>query len=98
MSTWYTSSTSLSPSTTLTIFFSYDVSRLFVSSSSLLSACYRSDNNSSISNAASASTSTFTTALVFNAAVFGAELAIFTLVRPYFPAIYQPRTYVPPEE
>lgn len=30
--------------------------------------------------------------------MFGAELAIFTLVRPYFPAIYQPRTYVPPEE
>ncbi|GJE85442.1 DUF221-domain-containing protein [Phanerochaete sordida] len=50
-----------------------------------------------ISDAASASTSTFTTALVFNAAVFGVELAIFTLVRPYFPAIYQPRTYVPPE-
>ncbi|KAF7790505.1 hypothetical protein EIP86_001460 [Pleurotus ostreatoroseus] len=50
-----------------------------------------------ISNAASASTSTFTTALVFNAIVFGAEIAAFTLVRPYFPAIYQPRTYVPVE-
>lgn len=35
------------------------------------------------------------TSLVFNAIVFGAELAVFTLVRPYFPAIYQPRTYVP---
>ncbi|KIP07239.1 hypothetical protein PHLGIDRAFT_30114 [Phlebiopsis gigantea 11061_1 CR5-6] len=53
---------------------------------------------SSIESASSASTSTFTAALVFNAAVFGAEIAVFTLVRPYFPAIYQPRTYVPPED
>ena len=58
----------------------------------------RSGSSTDISNAASASTSTFVTALVFNAAVFGAEIAAFTLARPYFPAIYQPRTYVPPEE
>ncbi|KAI0070905.1 DUF221-domain-containing protein [Panus rudis PR-1116 ss-1] len=50
-----------------------------------------------ISNATSASTDTFVTALVFNLIVFGAELAVFTAVRPYFPAIYQPRTYIPPE-
>ncbi|RPD56035.1 DUF221-domain-containing protein [Lentinus tigrinus ALCF2SS1-6] len=52
---------------------------------------------SSISSATSASTSTFVTALVFNLAVFGIELGVFTLVRPFFPAIYQPRTYIPPK-
>ncbi|OCH87240.1 DUF221-domain-containing protein [Obba rivulosa] len=55
-------------------------------------------SSSSISNATTASTSSFVTALIFNAAVFGIELAVFTLVLPYFPAIYQPRSYVPPEE
>ncbi|EDR08235.1 uncharacterized protein LACBIDRAFT_297697 [Laccaria bicolor S238N-H82] len=44
----------------------------------------------------SASTATFVTALVFNAAVFGIELVIFTLLRPYFKAIYEPLTYTPP--
>ncbi|KAI0676509.1 DUF221-domain-containing protein [Trametes maxima] len=53
--------------------------------------------STSASDAANASTSTFVTALVFNAAVFGIELGIFTLVRPFFPAIYQPRTYIPPK-
>ena len=38
------------------------------------------------------------TALVFNLAVFGIELAIFTFIRPYFKAIYEPRTYVPRPE
>lgn len=57
-----------------------------------------SRSSSGISDASSASTATFVTALVFNAIVFGGELAAFTLLRPYFPAIYQPRTYVPPEE
>ncbi|KAJ4468911.1 hypothetical protein J3R30DRAFT_3385050 [Lentinula aciculospora] len=52
---------------------------------------------SSISSATSASTATFVTALVFNAAVFGIELGVFTLIRPYFKAIYEPRTYVPPK-
>ncbi|KAL6300421.1 DUF221-domain-containing protein [Sparassis latifolia] len=54
-------------------------------------------SGNSISNAQSSTTATFVTALVFNAAVFGIELAAFTAVRPYFPAIYQPRTYIPPE-
>ncbi|GLB42058.1 putative extracellular tail, of 10TM putative phosphate transporter [Lyophyllum shimeji] len=49
-----------------------------------------------ITNAKSASTATFVTALVFNAVVFGAEIAAFTLLRPWFKAIYEPRTYVPP--
>ncbi|KAJ3776416.1 hypothetical protein FB446DRAFT_785114 [Lentinula raphanica] len=53
---------------------------------------------SSISSATSASTATFVTALVFNAAVFGIEIGIFTLIRPYFKAIYEPRTYVPPKK
>ncbi|KAI0366794.1 DUF221-domain-containing protein [Pilatotrama ljubarskyi] len=56
-----------------------------------------SRSSSGVSNAQSASTATFVTALVFNAAVFGIELGIFTLVRPFFPAIYQPRTYIPPK-
>jgi len=48
-------------------------------------------------DAQSASTPTFVTALVFNAIVFGAEIGVFTLLRPYFKAIYEPRTYVPPK-
>ncbi|KAK0474157.1 hypothetical protein IW261DRAFT_1341695 [Armillaria novae-zelandiae] len=48
-----------------------------------------------ISTSPSASTKTFVTALVFNSAVFGIEIAAFTLLRPYFKAIYEPRTYVP---
>ncbi|KAF5381347.1 hypothetical protein D9615_008345 [Tricholomella constricta] len=51
---------------------------------------------SNISESKSASTATFLTALVFNAIVFGAEIAAFTLLRPWFKAIYEPRTYVPP--
>ncbi|KAJ6595663.1 hypothetical protein DFH09DRAFT_1135267 [Mycena vulgaris] len=48
-----------------------------------------------ISPVTTASTSTFLTALVFNLIVSGAEITIFTLIRPYFKAIYEPRTYVP---
>lgn len=51
---------------------------------------------SNIEQAKSATTATFVTALVFNAAVFVAELVAFTILRPYFKAIYEPRTYVPP--
>ncbi|CAA7269965.1 unnamed protein product [Cyclocybe aegerita] len=51
---------------------------------------------SDIENATAASTATFVTALVFNAAVFGVELAVFTIVRPYFKSIYEPRTFAPP--
>lgn len=51
---------------------------------------------SDINEAKTASTATFVTALVFNAAVFAAELGVFTLIRPYFKSIYEPRTYVPP--
>lgn len=57
-----------------------------------------SDAASDISNAKSASTTTFVTALVANAGAFGIQLAIFTILRPYFKAIYEPRTYVPPPE
>lgn len=53
--------------------------------------------SSNINNAGTASTDTFVTALVFNLIVFGAELAAFTLLRRRFPAIYQPRTFVPTE-
>ncbi|KAH7886828.1 hypothetical protein F5I97DRAFT_1936442 [Phlebopus sp. FC_14] len=45
--------------------------------------------------AGSATTATFETALVFNAAVFGIELAVFTLLRPYFKQIYEPRSVTP---
>ncbi|TFK34488.1 hypothetical protein BDQ12DRAFT_689686 [Crucibulum laeve] len=51
---------------------------------------------SGISDAKSASKETFITALVFNAAVFGIEIVLFTVLRPYFKAIYEPRTYVLP--
>ncbi|KAJ6588857.1 hypothetical protein B0H19DRAFT_1101507 [Mycena capillaripes] len=51
--------------------------------------------SSTAAAASTASTSTFVTALIFNAIVFGAEIAIFTIIRPYFKAIYEPRTYVP---
>ena len=54
-----------------------------------------SDDEVKIDNAGSATTGTFVTALVFNAAVFGAEVVAFTLLRPYFKSIYEPRTYVP---
>ncbi|KAH0835941.1 hypothetical protein J3R83DRAFT_9864 [Lanmaoa asiatica] len=53
--------------------------------------CPRSD----VSSSASATTATFTTALVFNAIVFGIEIAAFTLLRPYFKAVYEPRTVTP---
>ncbi|KAL0570068.1 phosphate metabolism protein 7 [Marasmius crinis-equi] len=45
--------------------------------------------------AKTASTATFVTAIAFNGAVFGIELLAFALLRPYFRAIYEPRTYVP---
>lgn len=48
--------------------------------------------------ATSASAATFVTALVFNAIVFGAELGAFTLVYPYFKAVYEPRTYAVPSK
>ncbi|KAF8221509.1 DUF221-domain-containing protein [Tricholoma matsutake] len=51
---------------------------------------------SNIDQSKSASTPTFITALVFNAIVFAVEIAAFTIVRPYFKAIYEPRTYLPP--
>lgn len=50
------------------------------------------------SDARSASTASFLAALVFNAAVFGIEIGLFTLLRPFFKSIYEPRTYVPPPE
>ncbi|KAF8155669.1 hypothetical protein B0H34DRAFT_751686 [Crassisporium funariophilum] len=55
-----------------------------------------SNSTSDIANAKSASTPTFVTALVFNLAVFAAELGVFTILRPYFKSIYEPRTYIPP--
>jgi hypothetical protein len=44
-----------------------------------------------------ASTQTFVAALYLNAAVFAAEVLIFTFVRRRFKAIYEPRTYIPIE-
>ncbi|CCA74265.1 related to RSN1-Overexpression rescues sro7/sop1 in NaCl [Serendipita indica DSM 11827] len=44
-----------------------------------------------------ASTESFTAALIFNAAIFGAEILVFTLVRRRFKAIYEPRTYLTAE-
>ncbi|OAX35679.1 hypothetical protein K503DRAFT_722594, partial [Rhizopogon vinicolor AM-OR11-026] len=50
------------------------------------------------STATSATTATFLTALVFNAAVFGIEIAVFTVLRPYFKQIYEPRTQAQTEK
>ena len=50
------------------------------------------------SQAQAATTSTFVTALVFNAAVFGGELLAFTLLRNYFKTIYEPRTFLTPKK
>jgi hypothetical protein len=57
----------------------------------------------SATTAQTASTPTFLKAIVFNSVVFAIELAIFTLIRPYFkavckPPVYEPRTYVPRPE
>ena len=52
---------------------------------------------SDLSAAKSQSTSQFVTALVFNSAVFAIQVVAFTLVRPYFRAIYEPRSYIPLE-
>ncbi|KAH8116005.1 DUF221-domain-containing protein [Phellopilus nigrolimitatus] len=52
---------------------------------------------SSADSAKTASTKTFETSLWINAAVFGVELLAFTLLRRRFKAIYEPRTYIPPE-
>lgn len=58
---------------------------------------FRSDSSTQQS-AQSATTKTFVTALYLNAAVFGIELVAFTLLRRRFKAIYEPRTYLPPEK
>lgn len=47
--------------------------------------------------ARSASTDTFVAALILHAAIFGAEILIFTLVRKRFRVIYEPRTYLTAE-
>ena len=39
--------------------------------------------------------STFVAAIVFNLVVFGAQLVVFTLIRPYFKVIHEPHTYLP---
>jgi len=48
--------------------------------------------SNSISRSTTASTKTFVAALVLNGAIAGVEIAVFTLVRRYFPLIYQPRS------
>jgi calcium permeable stress-gated cation channel len=60
-----------------------------------LSLVRSSGNGTGLANAKTASTSSFVTSLIFNAAVFGGELAAFTLFRPYFHLIYEPRSYSP---
>ncbi|KAF8524322.1 DUF221-domain-containing protein [Hysterangium stoloniferum] len=48
--------------------------------------------------AQSSSTASFVTALVFNAAIFGAEILAFTFIRKYFKTIYEPRTFLTAED
>ncbi|KAI0064338.1 DUF221-domain-containing protein [Artomyces pyxidatus] len=47
---------------------------------------------SNLNGATTASTGTFETALVLNAAIFGIEVAAFTILRRYFRLIYEPRS------
>lgn len=56
-----------------------------------------SDSSLAEQAAQSSSTKSFTTALVLNLAIFGAELAVFTVVRRRFRGIYEPRTFIPAE-
>ncbi|KAG1716824.1 hypothetical protein ID866_346, partial [Astraeus odoratus] len=48
--------------------------------------------------AQSATTETFVTALIFNAAVFAIEVGAFTFLRRYFKHVYEPRTVDPIEK
>ena len=48
--------------------------------------------------ATSASTETFTTALVLNVVIAAIEIGAFTLIRRRFRSIYEPRTYIPRDE
>lgn len=52
---------------------------------------------SDVNSAKTASTKTFVTALVFNSAIFGIEIVAFTVLRRYFRAIYEPKSYMSPE-
>ncbi|KAI5121706.1 hypothetical protein M0805_002099 [Coniferiporia weirii] len=62
-------------------------------------ALTRSGNSTAIqATAKTESTATFVTALWLNAAIFGGELLAFTLLRPLFQAVYEPRTYIPEDE
>lgn len=49
----------------------------------------------SINDAKSASTSSFVTAMILNTTIFAVELAAFTILRPRFKAVYEPRTITP---
>ncbi|KAI6116124.1 hypothetical protein F5141DRAFT_1290632 [Pisolithus sp. B1] len=67
--------------------------RLFLSVfEALVHFAHVSRSSVSQQGATSATTTTFLTALVFNGAVFAAEIIAFTLLRPYFKPIYEPRT------
>lgn len=50
-----------------------------------------------ISSPSSSTTKTFTTALWLNAAIFGIEIVAFTLLRPRFRSVYEPRSVLLPE-
>lgn len=60
---------------------------------SLLTTAHRSDPDGT--TAKSASTSSFVTALVLNVAIFAIEIFAFTILRPRFKAVYEPRTLSP---
>jgi hypothetical protein len=49
-------------------------------------------SNSNLSEATTASTKTFLTALVLNSIIAGVEISTFTLVRRYFRLVYEPRS------
>lgn len=45
--------------------------------------------------ASTASTATFITAFVTNAAIAGAQLVAWIIIRGWIKAVYEPRTYIP---
>jgi hypothetical protein len=67
---------------------------LFISSPRASSHLPTRSNSTDTNDATSKpmSTKTFVAALVLNGAIAGVEIAVFTLVRRYFPFIYEPRS------
>ncbi|KAJ9121254.1 hypothetical protein QFC24_004930 [Naganishia onofrii] len=56
-----------------------------------------SGENDAYTQAVSATTESFISSLIVNTAVAGGELVAWILIRRQFRAIYEPRSYLPPQ-